>query len=466
MSCGMPKRTRRTAEGTARSMSDSDANVIVVGAGLAGLTCARQLHAAGVPVTVLEAADEVGGRVRTTSTGDGFLIDRGFQVLFDAYPAVRRHVDLAALGVAPFDSGADVWTGARLVPVVNPLRHPAGIVRDLTSPVLTVGDAAHLAALVTRALRAPWSCAADAANEQAEDRSIVDLLDAEGFTPAFINRFARGFWGGITLDRTLAASDGVFLFSLKMLVRGAAVLPVEGMGALPRALAARLPAGAIRVRQRVTGLLYGENGVAGVRVGAREHRAAAVVVATDPASARALTGIEVIPDAPVGCVTLYLTSDHDPGVGPRLVIDGTGTSRVNSIAPLSAVQPAYAPPGRHLIGAVLLGPDAQTADEATLAAWAEEDVAKMLPASRGWSVVQSVRTPRALYAQPPGIHRRLPDVVTGTPRLYLASDATVDASINGAMLSGEAAARAVHIALPNTPARADMARVMPRGEEQ
>src|SRR5690242_17123489 len=67
-------------------------SVIVVGAGLAGLTCARLLHQAKVKVRVLEASDGVGGRVRTDAV-DGFLLDRGFQVLLTAYPEPRRWLD-------------------------------------------------------------------------------------------------------------------------------------------------------------------------------------------------------------------------------------------------------------------------------------------------------------------------------------------------------------------------------------
>ena len=45
---------------------------------------------AGHQVSVLEADDDVGGRVRSDEQG-GFTLDRGFQVLFTAYPAARRH---------------------------------------------------------------------------------------------------------------------------------------------------------------------------------------------------------------------------------------------------------------------------------------------------------------------------------------------------------------------------------------
>ena len=84
-----------------------DTDVVVIGAGLAGLACAGALTGSGLDVLVLEAGDAVGGRVRTDRV-DGFLLDRGFQLLNPAYPAVRRLVDLPALGLQPFAAGVAV----------------------------------------------------------------------------------------------------------------------------------------------------------------------------------------------------------------------------------------------------------------------------------------------------------------------------------------------------------------------
>jgi monoamine oxidase len=59
---------------------ESVADVVVVGAGLAGLSCAKQLSGMGRRVILLEASDRVGGRVRTDVV-DGLNLDHGFQVL-------------------------------------------------------------------------------------------------------------------------------------------------------------------------------------------------------------------------------------------------------------------------------------------------------------------------------------------------------------------------------------------------
>ncbi len=422
--------------------------VIVVGAGLAGLTAARNLHRDGYPVRVFETEPEIGGRTRSHRSTDGFTIDRGFQILLSAYPALRRHADLDALGARPFDSGAHVWTGSRLVPLRNPLRHPYGIVRDLTSPVLGVGDRLRLVRSAIALARAPWTTAAEAANAF-PDASTFDALHGHGFSDAFIDRFARPFWGGIALDPTLSFSAGVMRFTAKMFLAGDAVLLRDGAGALPHALAADLPAGAIATSAPVEALTIEHGRVTGVRVDGERVPGAAVVVATDPPAAARLTGIDAIPVDPVGCVTVYLATEQDPGIGRMLVIDGTGRQQVNHVAPLSAVQPSWAPKGQHLLAAVLLGDEALARDDAGNGAIAARSVADMLGIAPP-GVVEVVRVPFSLYRQPPGIHRVLPDAATGVTGLFLASDATVDASVNGAIMSGEDAAHAVRLAIGDT----------------
>src|SRR5919197_5615544 len=100
-----------------------DDGVYVIGAGLAGLSCARHLLDHGVNATVLEAADGVGGRVRTDLV-DGFLLDRGFQVLLTAYPEARQLLDYRELELHAFEPGALVRIGGRLVRLGDPLPPP------------------------------------------------------------------------------------------------------------------------------------------------------------------------------------------------------------------------------------------------------------------------------------------------------------------------------------------------------
>jgi phytoene dehydrogenase-like protein len=86
-----------------------ESDVVIVGAGLAGQRCASVREHAGLSVTVLEARDAVGGRVRTDVI-DGFRCDRGFQVLNPSYPQVKSAIDIDALDLKRFDAGLRVRT--------------------------------------------------------------------------------------------------------------------------------------------------------------------------------------------------------------------------------------------------------------------------------------------------------------------------------------------------------------------
>lgn len=419
------------------------ARTIVIGGGMAGLTCAALLHEAGQPVTLFEASDGVGGRVRTDRHPDGFLLDRGFQVILEAYPALKRQVDIEALAPHRFDAGTLLWTGRRLVPLADPRRHPASTVRDLTTRIFPFSDKLRLASFAAGSRLASWESARDAA--LAADVSAEDALITAGFTDQFIDRFARPFWGGITLDRSLRNSAGPLKFTLKMFLQGSAVLPAAGVQAVPEQLARRLPPGAIELNRRVERIDDGAGRVRGVVVDGRPIAADRVVIATDPTAAKELTGTDEIPTAGVGCVTVFLRGRRDPGTGKRLVLDATGKRGINGIAPLSAVAPTYAPSGEHLIAASFVG-EAGLAepDDDKLGETARADVALMLGQQAGdWSVLRVMRVPFAQFAQPPGIHRSLPKVRTETAGLYLAGEMTVDSSLNGAIISGELAAKAV-----------------------
>jgi phytoene dehydrogenase-like protein len=427
-------------------MSDPhpSAPVVVVGAGMAGLTTAAMLTAAGREVVVYEAGDGVGGRVRTDRTADGYLVDRGFQVLLAGYPALRRHVDLAAIGSRPFDAGAHVWTGERLVSLANPLAHPTAIVGDLTTDLFTRSDKVALAKLGVSAKLAPWGTARDAAGAKSRDISAEAALREAGFSDRFIERFARGFWGGITLDRSLSGSAGPLRFTLKMFLEGRAVLPAAGVQGAADRLAFRLPPAALRLNTRVDKVAVDLGRATGVMVNGEHVPASAVVVAADPAAARDLTGNALYPTEWLGCVTVGLQSSRDPGLGGRLVVDGSGTLAVNHFAPLSAVQPTYAPAGRHLVAAVFLGDEPMGKSDGELVDLARRDLGRLIDHDPAWwQPVAVTRVPYSQFRQPPGIYGYLPGTRTTTPGLFLAGEAVVDSSVNGAMVSGELAAAAV-----------------------
>ena len=186
-------------------------DVAIVGAGLAGLVCAQDLARAGVECTVLEASDGVGGRVRT-DTIDGFLLDRGFQILLTAYPQVRKRIDVDALGLGHFEPGAVVRTATGMHRVSDPVRRPKELPRTLLSPVGSLADKLRAARLVLdvrthsvrELLRRP-------------DTSTARRLAAAGLSAAFITAFWQPLFAGIQLDPDLEVSSRRFDTILRML---------------------------------------------------------------------------------------------------------------------------------------------------------------------------------------------------------------------------------------------------------
>src|SRR5215210_7999944 len=288
---------------------------IIVGAGLAGLTCATVLRERGAEITVFESSDGVGGRVRTDEQ-DGFLLDRGFQVYFTSYAVARRHLDYGALDFRDFDPGAIVRRGSEQSVLSDPLRDPKALVPSLISDAATLGDKVRTVDLVARTPATEISAGAE---DGGADTSTLEYLREAGLSGRYIDSFFRPFYGGITLNRELTTSARILRFTLRMLATGRTVVPALGMGEIPRQLASRLPEGAIELDSPVETLLRDGERVVGVRAGGEEHEADAVVVATDAPTAGDLTG-EAVPEGAVGEVCLYYETDG-LGSGKKILLN-------------------------------------------------------------------------------------------------------------------------------------------------
>ena len=416
--------------------------VIVIGAGLAGLTCAKVLAYNGVEVSVFEAADGIGGRVRTDEK-DGFLLDRGFQVYFTAYPASRRHLDHDKLDFRTFDPGAIVRRGRRADILSDPLRDPKALVPSLLSDVAGFGD--ELRTLVLAAKTA-WGREVSAGYVPGDDATSLNYLREMGFSEKFIDGFFRPFYGGIFLDRSLSTSARVLRFTFRMLATGSTVVPARGIGEIPKQLASHLPDGALHLNSPVEKLLRDGDQVTGVRTtgdGAGEHEADAVILATEAPAARELAGGEIsgLPEGAVGQVCLYYaTRPGSLGGGKKILLNAEDGGFLNNVTEVSAVAPEYAPEGRGLVSAVALSGFDRPDDE--LYRRGVEDITRWYPEA-DLRPLALYRIPYAQFDQPPGVHEILPDNRPDTPGLFLAGEYTEDSSINGSMLSGEKAAGAV-----------------------
>ncbi|GAC1328863.1 MAG: NAD(P)/FAD-dependent oxidoreductase [Chloroflexota bacterium] len=412
--------------------------MIVVGAGVAGLTAAQALYRHGYTVTVYEASGRVGGRVRSERTADGFTLDHGFQVLFTAYPALRRHVDLHTLDLRPFDNGAAVVTPSGPRFLRDPMRHVWDAPTALTSRLLTWGDRLRLARLGADVLLARWDGAREALPKT---MSIERYLRQRGFSESALENFFRPFLAGLRLRRDLDVEAAVALFDLKMLVSGRAAIPAAGMQAVPDALARSLPVGSIHLSTPVQDILRNDRRVTGVRTVAGETSADAVVLAVDGDALRALTGWAA-PSVTLGSATVYLAGREQPHRHKLVALNALADPFVNDASLLTNVAPEYAPPGWHLLGAHVL--DSAEYDDDMLEARARADVQRWFPHVNfsTWRTLAVVRTPHSQYPQLPGASSRV-EYRSPWSRCLVAGEIAEDSSINGAMRSGEWAARLV-----------------------
>ena len=419
----------------------TETDVLVIGAGLAGLACARSLVDQGLAVQVLERSDAVGGRVRTDMV-DGFRCDRGFQLLNPAYPAVRRLVDVDALSLGSFGAGALVRRTSGLAIVADPRREPRLLLRSLRSGLVSARETAALVRWLSGAMLRPQRLLAT------PDTTLAESLDRAGLTGPLRRELLDTFLAGILADTTQETSAAFARLLLRSFALAAPGVPAAGMQALPEQLARPLGP---RV---TTGIevesLRTDSDTATVWDGSRTWRARAVVVAVGGESVAALTPL---PDVRTKALTTWwFAAGLPPASLPFLALDGRGTGGgpagpVQHAADLTSVAASYAPAGRRLIQATTLTPEHQTT---------ENDVRRHLGEIYGvptgdWDLVTRHHVPDALPAQPAPLAARQP--VRLTDRLFVAGDHRDTGSIQGALVSGTRAARAVARSLGSAPPR-------------
>jgi phytoene dehydrogenase-like protein len=408
-----------------RSELPARADVVVVGAGLAGLAAARHLLRHSVDTVVLEARDAVGGRVATAET-DGFLLDRGFQVFNTSYPEARAVLDLERLDLHPFLPGALIRRGDRLHRLADPRRLPSALWSDIAAPVATPRDRMRLLALTARLMRSDGPRLTSGA-----DVTTLEALRAAGLSEVIVERFLRPFLSGVFLEEDMQTAARFFAVVWRSFARGTATVPARGMHAIPRQLAGHLPANTVH-----TGVSVSR--VTGSRVAceAGEVRARAVVVATDPETAGSLLpGLARTPMR--GVTTYYHVPDEPPTPEALIVLDGEQRRRIANSVVLTNAAPSYSLSGRPLVSTSVLGtsPPPEPAVRAELARLYGCD-------TRSWDPLAVVAVPQALPALvPPAGSLRRP--VRLTDGLYVAGDHRDTPSIQGALVSGRRAAHAV-----------------------
>jgi len=403
-------------------------DVIIVGAGLAGLAAARHLAIHDVDVVVLEAGDDVGGRVRT-DTIDGFALDRGFQLYNPAYPEAARVLDHQALDLRPLVPGVIVAGTSGANRLGDPRSRPTWALGALPFSTGSPFSKLRFASYAWRNSRRP---VADLLDEP--DSSALEEFRSIGLDANLIDRVLRPFLTGVFLEADLATSRRFLDLVMRSFVRGTPALPAAGMQAIPRQLCDSLPDACVRLNTAVTGVREST-----VQTDHGAIKARAVIVATDPVTAR-----ELLPEITVPLGRPTTTWYHATRTWPRrpgcsaLIVDGDRRGPVVTTVPLTYAVPEYAPAGMALISTSTLGIASSSDDEQAV----RRHLALLYDCDTSdWELIAHYDIAYALPAMLPPLNARQP-VDLGGGR-FVAGDHRDTASIQGAMVSGRRSAQAV-----------------------
>ncbi|MCE2930362.1 MAG: FAD-dependent oxidoreductase [Vampirovibrionales bacterium] len=420
--------------------------VLIVGAGLAGLACAKTLQRHGVPFLIVEADGAVGGRVQS-DVHHGFTLDRGFQAFNTAYEEARHFLDFKALNLQAFYAGAVIRHNGAFHQVGDPFRDLRQLFTGLFSSIGTLKDK-----LLTLKLSLYAKGLDESAIFQMPEQPTLSFLQDYGFSETYIQQFFKPFYGGVFLENTLKTSVRKFLYTFKCFAHGSVTLPQAGMHAIPQQLSQSFGSHELWLNRSVVELSPFDIQAPAPRTvtlsDGSEILANFVIFATPLAETFHLLGESL--DVPQNAtVNLYFSFEGrlPKGlVGDALYLNGEGTGIIQHLCFISEVASDYAPRGKHLLSVTLNNVtlketafetasqrDAQVRHE--LHAWFGDSV-------KNWVKEAEYVIPHALSESTLLYGENAPHIQASIHRLQakwnilLASDALDSGSINGALRAG------------------------------
>ena len=409
-------------------------DVIIVGAGLAGLAAAVHLHRQGRKVLLLEASERAGGRIKTDSH-EGFLLDRGFQVLLTAYPETQTLLNYTDLKLKKMLPGATVLYDGGNFEIADPFRRPSAAFATLFAPVGTLKDKINTLWLKNRLQK----LTIDEIFEQPEQTTSKQLAEY-GFSTKMIQRFYAPFLSGIFLENELKTSRRMFDFVMKMFSDGDVAVPELGMEEIPKQLVAMLPEGSIQCNAKVTAI----EGKTVVTEDGTVMEANQILLAT---IANNLTH-KYFPKQKMTShqvTNIYFEANEAPTEKAVVILNASTKKKwVNNLTVMSNISKAYAPKGKVLISVSFNG--IPTIDDATLAENMKQELKQWYGEKvNSWKMLKAYRIEYALPTQESVRNTIAASEIKISDTLFICGDNLLNGSINAALKTGRLAAEAMKI---------------------
>jgi protoporphyrinogen oxidase len=403
---------------------EKSSKVYIIGAGVSGLAAAITLNRAGYKPTVLEASDSVGGRVKTTVLNH-LVLDHGFQVLLDAYPAVADFLDVKELHLIPFAPGSLVFIDGKRNKIGDPTRDTSFLWSTLMASVGSLKDK-WLVFSLSRKLK--QKSLQDIFTSP--EKSTLIYLKEVGFSDTMINCFFKPFYTGIFLETELETSSRMFEFVFKMFAEGAATLPKNGIGAIPQQMASLLEKNQLHLNTAVDEVQGNQ-----IKLKNGELLESDFTIIASPAG-------HLVPNLPNETMpwrevtTIYFETDHTGYDQAIIGLIASDDALSNNFHFIQDVIPNH----RNVLSVSIVR--SHKLSDVKLTERVREELRDQAQIKVG-EVIKIFKIKKAL-PQLNSLNYSMPPTETQlTEHIFLAGDHLSNGSLNAAMLNGKAAAQAV-----------------------
>jgi len=388
-------------------------DIIIVGAGMAGLACAQKCSESNQDFLLIEKSDRIGGRVGSLKN-DGFIFDIGFQVYNTAYEVTNKLLRNKLDDFSPFLPGAKIISGKNSTIISDPMRNFSKVFHTIFSSAGSFKDKIKI--LTLKYQLSNYSIDFD----ENVDMSTVDFLKQYGFSDKIINNFFHPFFSGIFLEDKLDTSSKFFKYVFSNFNKGLAVIPKDGMQEIPDKIFSNARPDFLSNRE-VTKILPKNN----LQLNNGDIISFKKLVLTNESC-----GLVNQYDIKYNCVTTVYVSTELSFRDSRYIHLFPQDELINNVAFVSSVSPGYAPLNKTLISISIIVKGQQVELEQTIK---QKMSAYFGGASSDYTIEKILKTKKATINQLPGFFQPKTSAIDS---IILAGDHVTNGSIEGAVISG------------------------------